>query len=345
MKNIIFFALVLALVSCSQEPKDYATLSGKIANKNSDSLVIRNRTYSKTIKVNEDGTFKDTLKVEPDVYQLFDGVEYTLVFLKNDIDLQLTVDTKDFDESIAYSGKGFETSDYLAKRRLIQENAFSPDLFNLDETSFKNKITKIQQDFSELLESYTNLDSTIHASEKENFGKMYDGLMQAYNQQKQMANQFSSFVGKPSPEFNNYENYKGGTTSLKDLKGKYVYIDVWATWCGPCKVEIPALKNIEQEYHDKNIEFVSISVDNGRGYQNNSLEASKAGWKKMIADKDMGGVQLFADKAWQSDFIKDYQINSIPRFILIDPEGKTVDANAPRPSDPKLKELFNSLSI
>lgn len=67
--------------------------------------------------------------------------------------------------------------------------------------------------------------------------------------------------GNPSPGFTDYENYAGGTTSLDDLKGKYVYIDVWATWCGPCKAEIPFLKEVEEEYRDKNIEFVSISID------------------------------------------------------------------------------------
>ena len=67
--------------------------------------------------------------------------------------------------------------------------------------------------------------------------------------------------GNPSPKFN-YENHKGGTTSLDDLKGKFVYIDVWATWCGPCKAEIPFLKEVEKKYHGKNIEFVSISIDN-----------------------------------------------------------------------------------
>ncbi|WP_434035693.1 TlpA family protein disulfide reductase [Formosa sp. 4Alg 33] len=142
--------------------------------------------------------------------------------------------------------------------------------------------------------------------------------------------------GNPSPKFDNYVNYAGGTTSLDDLKGKYVYIDVWATWCGPCIREIPALKETEQQYHDKNIEFVSISVDKQKDFEK---------WKKMINDKELGGVQLFADNDFQSKFIKDYVINGIPKFILLDPSGNIVNANAPRPSDPKLLSLFNEQGI
>ncbi|NCP52647.1 MAG: thioredoxin, partial [Flavobacteriales bacterium] len=69
------------------------------------------------------------------------------------------------------------------------------------------------------------------------------------------------------------------------------------------------------------------------------------GWKKMIAEKDLGGIQLFADKAWESDFIQGLRINSIPRFILIDPNGNIVNPDAPRPSSPKLTKLFESLNI
>ncbi len=143
-------------------------------------------------------------------------------------------------------------------------------------------------------------------------------------------------VGKPSPMFENYKNYEGGTTSLSDLKGKYVYIDVWATWCGPCIRQIPALKEVEKQYHNKNIEFVSISIDKASDYEK---------WKTMVKEQELKGVQLFADNDWNSSFVKDYGIQGIPRFILIDPDGNIVNTNAPRPTDTGLIDLFDELEI
>ncbi len=142
--------------------------------------------------------------------------------------------------------------------------------------------------------------------------------------------------GQPSPKFLDYENFKGGTTSLDDLKGKYVYVDVWATWCGPCKAEIPSLKKVEEKYHNKNIAFVSMSIDRKKDYDK---------WRDMVAEKELSGVQLFAPNDWKSQFVTDYGILGIPRFVLIDPEGNIVTANAPRPSSEKLIETFNELGI
>ena len=160
--------------------------------------------------------------------------------------------------------------------------------------------------------------------------KNNEAIEKSYNTLRKLAK------GMPSPKFVNYENYKGGTTSLDDLKGKYVYIDVWATWCGPCKREIPFLKEVEKEFHGKNIEFVSLSIDVKKDHQK---------WKDMIKEKELGGVQIFADSDWNSQFIKDYLIKGIPKFILLDPQGNIVTANAPRPSNKKLVEMFKDLKI
>ncbi len=155
-------------------------------------------------------------------------------------------------------------------------------------------------------------------------------ITKSYNKLKTVAK------GEPSPKFEGYENFAGGTTSLEDFKGKYVYVDVWATWCGPCKAEIPSLKKVEEKYHGKNIEFVSISVDK---------VADRDKWTKMIEEKELKGVQLMADNAFQSDFVQDYLIMGIPRFILIDPNGNIVNSNAPRPSDKKLIKIFDALNL
>ncbi|TRZ42310.1 TlpA family protein disulfide reductase [Robertkochia solimangrovi] len=175
------------------------------------------------------------------------------------------------------------------------------------------------------LENYYDLfqKSSTNAEHKEKITADYNKLM-------------SLASGNPSPEFKSYENHAGGTTSLEDLKGKYLYIDVWATWCGPCRREIPSLKQLETDYHGKNIEFVSISIDEEKDYET---------WKKMVVDEELKGVQLLADNNWKSQFVEDYMIKGIPRFIIVDPEGKIVDYDAPRPSDTEVREVFDQLSI
>lgn len=139
--------------------------------------------------------------------------------------------------------------------------------------------------------------------------------------------------GNQSPSFD-YENFNGGTTSLNDLRGKYVYIDVWATWCGPCLREIPSLQKVEQDYQNENIQIVSISIDEEKDYDK---------WKQMVVERSLGGLQLMADNNWSSQFVQDYGILGIPRFILIDPEGNIVSADAPRPSNPSLRTMLDEL--
>jgi len=97
---------------------------------------------------------------------------------------------------------------------------------------------------------------------------------------------------------------------------------------------VPSLKAIEEKYHGKNIEFVSISVDVAKDHDK---------WKIFVTDKSLGGVQLFADKDWNLDFIKSYGVNDIPRFILIDPNGNIVKSDAARSSNSKLKEELDKL--
>lgn len=137
--------------------------------------------------------------------------------------------------------------------------------------------------------------------------------------------------GEPAIDFK-FQNSEGKEVALSDFKGKVVYIDVWATWCGPCKQEIPHLIKMEEEYKNKNIVFLGVSID---------AQEDHAKWKKFLIDYNMKGVQVFAgDKA--ADISKPYKIKGIPRFILIDKNGRIVSDNAPRPSSSEIKLLLNS---
>lgn len=139
--------------------------------------------------------------------------------------------------------------------------------------------------------------------------------------------------GEPCPDFSFADN-KGGKVSLADLKGKIVYIDLWATWCGPCKGEMPALLEMEKKFEGKDIYFVSISVDS-----NNNIDL----WKKTIDKMGLKGIQLHLGEQW--DWLKTFMPSSIsvPRFIILDREGRIVDAHAPRPSDKAATEKLEAL--
>ena len=333
MKNFIYLLLIgLVFTACKEEaPKDYVTFSGKITNQNSDSLLIRSRTVSKVIKVKADGTFSDTLKVEPGVFLVYDGAEQARVYLKNGYDLTMKLDTQSFDETINFEGEGAQASNYLAKKALLMEEILDVESwFELDEAAFNVKVKESNKTFKDLLDNTEDLDSLLIVSEQKDAVSLEKQLLSMYKEKQGLM----TLNGKESPEFVDYENYKGGSTSLADLKGKYVYIDIWATWCGPCLAEIPSLKAVEKEYHGKNIEFVSISVDD---------QSAHTKWRTMIEEKELGGMQLFAKN--DRSFVTAYNVTGIPRFILIDPQGKVVKADAPRPSNPQLKKLFQSLEI
>lgn len=139
--------------------------------------------------------------------------------------------------------------------------------------------------------------------------------------------------GEPAFDFAGTD-VNGKEHKLSDFKGNVVYVDVWATWCGPCKQQIPALKKLEKQFHGKPVTFLSISVDKPRDRQK---------WIDFVKKENLKGVQIMADKAFDSDVTKAYRINGIPRFMLFDKAGNIVSIDAPRPSDKTIINQLNSL--
>jgi thiol-disulfide isomerase/thioredoxin len=344
MKKISTILLVfLMVVACNKEhSKDYISFSGELIN-NKDSIVtISNRQgVIKKIKINANGTFKDTLKLNIDQGEVYtfqtSESKIAPIYLKNGYDIYIKGNSDEFMNSFKYSGKGSSNSNFILAQIKKSKDLGDPRaLLNLEKENFKKEMNILKTSYDSILNSYNDLDSIFKASIKQQNEHFFMSIENAYVQNKAMAK------GMPSPKFENYIDIKGGKKSLDDFKGKYVYIDVWATWCGPCIQQIPYLQAIEKEYHNKNIVFVSISTDEARR-SGGSWENAEKKWRDFVKSKNMSGYQLWSGQDFS--FQEAYQITGIPRFILIDPKGKIVNANAPRPSDPRLKDLFTSLKI
>lgn len=138
--------------------------------------------------------------------------------------------------------------------------------------------------------------------------------------------------GKDVPDFR-FADPDGDPVYLSDFRGELVYIDIWATWCGPCIQEHPHWDALKADYSDQPVAFLTVSVDD-----------RPEPWIKMVKDKGMDGHQLYTENAWKSDIAKHFLVNSIPRFILLDEEGKVIDPAADRPSGNIRETLDKHLS-
>ncbi len=138
---------------------------------------------------------------------------------------------------------------------------------------------------------------------------------------KRLALENSLAKGMPAPLFES-ESLAGKKMNWADFKGKYLVIDVWATWCGPCREEDPFFQRYAEMYSNDKLAFVALSIDDG-------LE--KFSWQMEAGNKSKLVVQLRA--ADKMAFMRTYGIESIPRYMLIDPEGRFVVTSMPRPSD------------
>ena len=416
MKNLLLFALttLTLLYSCKNTDPNFVTISGKITNPVEESVSFQSKDTIYSTTLAEEGTFTISFSVDSSIYiDLRHGEEQTALYILPGDEIYLTIDTRQFDETIQYQNS--PASSFLANKYLWWEKA---DLYgekyymlsNLEYLSFydeykqplviklgaitdtsftKNELSELDhrlnrvikrqgelQEFisekgegvrtflweREKIDDHYNFELAIDSLSISEFNKMLNEFSDTISQllgkvenvdfvkvYKENTEQSLNWwrdrkivtdnvlkVGEPASDFT-YPDKTGHDVSLSSFKGKLVYIDVWATWCGPCIAEIPALKKLENEYHEKDIIFMSISLDE-----------KKDTWLKTVNELELGGIQLWAGNLWDQDeggvsgIARDYAIYSIPRFLLISSDVRVISNDAPRPSSTKIRKLFDT---
>jgi len=125
----------------------------------------------------------------------------------------------------------------------------------------------------------------------------------------------------------------GNLVQLKQFKGKYLVIDVWASWCGPCIANMPAWNKLVKQYDASGIQFINVSID-----------IDDAEWKQAVAENKPAGVQLHEPAAFNGLFALYCKVMAVPRIIIVDPAGKIINYDGPHPKQPEFQNLLNNLA-
>jgi len=183
------------------------------------------------------------------------------------------------------------------QKEFVKANATSPVSAFLVRNMYGYKT------LAEMQEGLAMLDSTLAPS------PYYMALVERINKLEKVA------VGKVAPDFT-MNDVDGQPLSLSAYKGKYVLIDFWASWCGPCRRENPHVVELYNEFNDKGFEILGVSLDQ-----------KKEAWLKAIEDDQLTWNQVSDLKGWKNEVAQLYGVSSIPHTVLLDKEGKIVAKN------------------
>lgn len=152
-------------------------------------------------------------------------------------------------------------------------------------------------------------DNEVLADMKKKYDLQKALALQETQQQQNMA---SSWIGKQAPELD-LPDMTGKTVSIASFKGKYLLVDFWASWCGPCRAENPNVVKAYGEFKNKNFAILGVSLDK-----------DKESWQQAVKEDRLEWAQVSDLKEWSSKAVGIYQFQGIPFNVLIDPDGKVI---------------------
>lgn len=291
----------------------HASLSGKVINNDKYHEVYLQDISFKTLetqKPDKDGNFKFETKFDKfDFYLIaFDKENFVAFFPEPGEQTVITIDLKDIrNPEIINSGHSALYYEYSNKLGTIKTE--------------KDRVKLIQK----MVDEHPNSPACIFFIDILNKGdyfsyheKLSDGLSKYSH--NQMVKEFITKtkkvknlkIGNEAPEIV-LNDPDGKPIKLSSLRGRYVLIDFWASWCGPCRMENPNNVSLYNKYHDKGFEIYGVSLDKNRD-----------SWLKAINDDKLTWVNVSDLKYWHSEGAKIYNVSGIPHTVLLDEEGKII---------------------
>ncbi len=367
MKKFSFYLLFTFLyISCSQSSE--VKISGNFGNASDKKVFLflitdKQPLIKDSTIIKDDGSFSFSFPAtEPAFYRVSSKDIYIDVIAKNGDQIKIKADhTKDKKK---YEVSGSADSEFIKKAKDFSAgyekvaeglnknyiDNMAAKTVNMDSVvrllNAKNEtaVTQLNQELKSMISNSKQSYGALYvinflnpeqeavfinnfiAENDKTFGKtdLYIGLKYRMQEMKKLA------IGQPAPEIS-MPTPAGKILSLSSLKGKYVLVDFWASWCGPCRKENPNVVKLYNEYNSKGFEILGVSLD-----------TKKENWEKAISDDKLTWPHISELAGWQTSVVKNFKIESIPSTLLVDKDGNILARNL-RGEDLEnyLKKLFN----
>jgi thiol-disulfide isomerase/thioredoxin len=340
-KRMMILPMIVMFIACEsnqevQKQEDVPLFKVELTGKSQlDSIILYDKSNAweviSTLRFSQSDIDSDTLKIDQSkilqMYTFTEGKQASFgEFIASDkkaITMQINTDHPF--ESRSYSGDYSEANNYLSFISFQQDKLSKSILDGLDTIILESSINLAQKSIQQRAAKVSKPDSIVEYS-SEQFTKFTDILRKKnkkYIYKKEL-------IGSNGLAFT-LQDARGQSIDLSLYKGQYIYIDVWATWCKPCKEEYPFLTKLAKEYSEADLVVLSVSIDK-------EFDT----WTKHLNQNKLDGVHLYTGA--DSEFVQFYDIGAIPRFILIDRDGKVVNSDEIRPSNSELKNYLDKLT-